>query len=66
MVSVNVVDAEVQVPLLTVMVSVTVAPDEISAELNVYDGVRVLALLTIPLLPEVVLAVQAMVPLVAV
>lgn len=62
-VNVNVVDADEQVPLLTVMVSVTVAPDDLSAALKVYDGVSVVALLTIPLLPEVLLAVHAIVPL---
>lgn len=60
---VNVVVAEAHDALLTVIVRVTVAPDDISAALKVYVGVRVVALVTTPLVPDVLLAVQAIVPL---
>ena len=57
-VRVNVVVADVHGALLTVIVSVTVAPDNISAALKLYVGVSVE-----PLVPEVLLAVHAIVPL---
>ena len=49
--------------MLTVMVKVTVAPDDISAALKLYVGVSVVALVTEPLVPDVLLAVHAIVPL---
>ena len=64
-VRVNVVDADAQVALLTVIVRVTVAPDDISAALKLYVGVTVVALVIDPLVPDVLLAVQAIVPLAA-
>ena len=45
------------------MVSVTVAPAAISAGLKVYVGVNVVPLVTVPLVPEVLLAAHEIVPL---
>ena len=64
MVSVNVAVAAVHGLLLTVMVSVTVAPEAISAALKLYVGVRVAGLDTVPVVPDVLLAVHKIVPLV--
>ena len=64
---VNVVD-DVQPPgLVTVMVSVIVAPFAISFALNVYVGVvPVEPAVMLPGLPDVLLRVQTIVPLVAI
>ena len=50
-------------PLLTAIVSVTVAPEAISAGLKVYVGVSVVPFVIAPLVPDVLLAVHAIVPL---
>ena len=63
-VRVNVVVADVHGALLTVIVSVTVAPDNISAALKLYVGVSVEPLVIVPFVPEVLLADQEIVPLV--
>ncbi len=52
-------------PSLTVIVSVTVPPELISAALKLYVGVSVPALEIVPALPDVLLAVHVMVPLAA-
>ena len=62
-VSVKVEVAVAQMPLLTDMVSVTVAPEAISAALKLYVGVRVAPLLIVPFVPEVLLADHEIVPL---
>jgi hypothetical protein len=64
MVSVNVVAALGHTPpSSTVIVSVTVAPEEISDGLKLYVGVVVVALVTDPVVPDVLLAVQVILPL---
>ena len=63
-VRVNVVVADVHGALLTVIVSVTVAPDNISAALKLYVGVSVEPLVIVPFVPEVLLADHEIVPLV--
>lgn len=50
--------------LLTVIVRVTVAPDDLSAALKVYVGVSVVPFVIVPFVPEVLLADHEMVPLV--
>ena len=61
--SVNVVEAVAHMPLLTDIVSVTEAPDAISAALKVYVGVSVVPFVTVPFVPEVLLAAHEIVPL---
>ena len=62
-VSTKVVVAAAHGLLLTVIVRVTVAPEDISAALKLYVGVRVVPFVIAPLVPEELLAVHAIVPL---
>jgi hypothetical protein len=65
MVRLNVVLAGAQIPpSSTVMVSVTVAPEAISAALKLYVGVSVPLLVKVPFVPDVLLAVQVIEPFV--
>jgi hypothetical protein len=62
---VNVVVAAAHGAPLTVIVSTTVAPDVLSAALNVYVGVNVVPLEITPRVPEVVVADHEIVPFAA-
>jgi hypothetical protein len=57
--------AVAHIPLLSDIVNVTVAPEAISAALKLYVGVRVVPLVIVPLVPDVLLADQESVPLLA-